>query len=137
MIITNWPDKCPRCNLVTFVVSRDAKPAITTSTGAVHTSKYVEFKCAGIFCDHRWTLELVSVDPVVYFRKAHAPMAVVADSAETADAILALDDTWARSRLSELISRGAARSVYVLEQTELAHPPKPEPAKPRASKIIS
>lgn len=119
MIITNWPDKCPKCGLKSPKVLRSAPSTIITLDGVIPSSKNtLEFKCGGSICDYRWTVELVSVDPVVFTHRSIKPLAVVADSVETAKVITALDETWSVNTLSALVARGAERSMYVLEQSQ-------------------
>ena len=119
MIITNWPDKCPRCKSNSFQVLRPIDSKIEAEGWTATNSKLVRFVCKGKICDHQWNVELVGVDPILLTHRSYLPLAVVADSAAVAPEILALDETWTTHKLSELIERGAKRSAYVLERAEI------------------
>lgn len=119
MIITNWPDKCPRCKSNSFQVLRPLDSKIEAEGWTATNNKLVKFVCKGKICDHQWNVELVGVDPILLTHRSYLPIAVVADSAAVAPEILALDETWTTHKLSELIERGAKRSAYVLERAEI------------------
>lgn len=121
MIITNWPDRCPKCGGLELTVS-SAKPTRIVLPGEArgrnsYKRNIVWFVCRAHSCQNGWPQTLVSVDPRVYSDGPHEPLAVVARDDEDADVITALPDNWKRYKLSDLIARGADRSRYVVEKS--------------------
>jgi len=130
MIITNWPDKCPRCKSASFQILRPIDSKIEAEGWTPTNNKFVRFLCRGKICDHQWNVELVGVDPIVLTHRSYLPLAVVVDDEASAAEVLALDDTWATYKLSDLINRGAKRSSYVLERAEIESSQESQTVKP-------
>lgn len=130
MIITNWPDKCPRCKSVSFQVLRPVDSKIEAEGWTPTNNKIVRFLCRGKICDHQWNVELVGADPIILTHRSYLPISVVADDAAVAAEILALDESWAAYKLSNLIDRGAKRSAYVLERAEIESAQESQTVKP-------
>ncbi len=115
MIITNWPNHCPKCQNTKFEVTSQVKSKVFVRGSAADVALPqgdLQFRCRSDSCGNAWTTALSVAVPIIA-TKDETAFAVIADSVEAAQTLLALDSEYVFRPLSFFINRGAKRIRYV------------------------